>query len=703
MTAAFLCRILRIRRSVVFRDRLIFETLLLASFLVFFAWQSAGAENVKEVPLWDGETNANPADTLLNRYGGPVVHDEDGNNGTITVSRVTDVFHSGNGAYQAKINDVISEWASFQLALSGFYEDYVMSRNILRFETLCFWLKNDTGVAFKLKLEIKDYNDSNAHRRYRYYEIPAGSSWMQVCAPVRDVTGWEVDGNPDLSQARFIGFVFEAKDGLPLTGSVYFDDVVLIEPGDPMDPETASLNTLVNQLARRQFDGLWGSRSRKHGMIPMNSCYANIGALNSTAAVVKLLPTARQQTWITQEEADSYIEILVTTLNTLMDSATYLPPRYVDWVSLKADKEGEESPIDAALLALALYQYRSLSSTPSQLQSRIDGLLDRFNFAAFGSPQGWKLAYKYDSSDFTDGTYDGYSGEIWIISLAAHLMSANRVDITQYYNTGVYRKKDYLAVQSLTHVVHSYIEFRAPFLQWLFPLFVVLDALPKDSYPDPELATNPLQNAIRYQKDCHLKLEQQGRALFIQPDAGDDGSGSAYKQYSCYEDFDRPNLFMPWSVSFSLLAEASFAESALRNHLAHRLHGPFGLNDSVHWIVGESAPYQITARDDFWNVSLSTMAMTLFLFQDNEFLTSLPEVSAALERVFSCPDCSKGTVTNTTFKAKTICHCISNGVLVVGPEVTIESEATVTFKGKSIEVKPNFHAEPGSIVRMEQQ
>ena len=82
---------------------------------------------------------------------------------------------------------------------------------------------------------------------------------------------------------------------------------------------------------------------------------------------------------------------------------------------------------------------------------------------------------------------------------------------------------------------------------------------------------------------------------------------------------------MPWSVAFSLLAELSFAEPALRNHLAHGLHGPLGLSDSVHWITDAPAPSRITAREDFWNVSLSTMAMSAFLFQGNEFLTGVFE------------------------------------------------------------------------------
>lgn len=628
-------------RAGLIRDRLARMSLLVALLIVFGGWQEAGAADVKQVPFWDGETSATPDGPLINRYGGPVVHQ---GATKITVSHVTDDVHSGHGAYRADIAGPVLDFAFFQLALSGFgpTADYVMSRDILRFKCMDFWVMNDTGVPFTLKLEIKDHRDSSNYCQFRRYNIPATRKWIKLSAPISSKTGWKKGKfYPDLRQARFIGFAFEAKPGSPLNGAVYLDDVVLVEPGSTMDPATATLVNLEKQIARRQFDGLWGSRSRTHGMIPLNSVFADVAALNATAAIVKLLPVACRQKWVTRAEANAYMTTLVATLNTLMDkakiiyNANYLPPRYVDWVTLEPNFHKEESPVDAAFMALALYQYRrSLPAIPKLLRSQIDSLLARFNFAAFGSPQGWKLAYLYGSPGaFADGSYDGYSGEIWTISLAAHLMPVNRVDIGTYYHTGTKRTKDYLVNPDLAHVVHSDPAFRAPFLQWLFPLFVKLDTFPVDSYPVPGLATNPLQNAIRYQNDVHLKLNQQARALFLQPDAGDDGN-EHYEQYSCYNDFGEPNLSMPWSVAFSLLASPSFAGPALRNHLAQGLHGPLGLSDSVHWDTGAPGPSAITARHDFWNVSLSTMAMGSFLFQDNVFLTNLSEVHAALQEVF---------------------------------------------------------------------
>lgn len=87
---------LRMTQDALIRDRFICQSLLLTLLLIFVGWQSAGAADVKQVPLWDGETSATPDGPLINRYGGPVVHQ----GGTkITVSHVTNVVHAGQGAY----------------------------------------------------------------------------------------------------------------------------------------------------------------------------------------------------------------------------------------------------------------------------------------------------------------------------------------------------------------------------------------------------------------------------------------------------------------------------------------------------------------------------------------------------------------------------------------------------------------------------
>ena len=72
-----------------------------------------------------------------------------------------------------------------------------------------------------------------------------------------------------------------------------------------------------------------------------------------------------------------------------------------------------------------MYQFESLPSTPPPLRQTIGRARNRFNFAAFASPGGWRMSYRYATSWCPEGfipcTYDGYTSEGNIVSLAAHL------------------------------------------------------------------------------------------------------------------------------------------------------------------------------------------------------------------------------------------------------------------------------------------
>jgi hypothetical protein len=595
--------------------------------------------NVSEVPLWDGETNDHLG-RLLNRFGGnPLsgIH--------ATIQHVSDIKHTGAGAFRVDTSQAIQpdNFDFVGISLTGFgpSKQYVDTRDLTGFEKLRFWLRNDTNSHFKLNFEIKDYRDSNDHRVRCAYAVGSDASWTQITVPLdslNNATHCVISGDPDLARTKLLLWVVEQPDAA-LNGPLFhLDNLVLVERGEPLFAQTAPVEALIERLAKRQFRGLWGARDQATGLVPTVSPYADISGINTTAALVELLPTAIAQSWITKAEADDYVKKVVSALNTAMDNITaqgwgcgYVPPRYLDKVTLLSSQDGEESSVDAAFVFLALYQYRLLLNNADFLRFDIENLLRRFNFAGFNAINGWNLACRYRTG-LTPGVYDGYSGEIWLISLAAHLN--RQVDIKTHWNSGVYRVKDYLVDPERSHVVHQFKEFRAPFLQWLFPLFVNVADRGTDTYPDRAVATNPYQNAVLYQLETHGCLARLGRGLLLQPDAGDDGTGQAYNQYSCYKDFDRPDLFMPWSVSFSFLADPLRAGRALRNHLLYGLHGPLGLTDAARWTTGESQPYMITALNDLWNTSLSTMALMQYRFGINRLLTSQPEVQAALDQVF---------------------------------------------------------------------
>jgi hypothetical protein len=142
---------------------------------------------------------------------------------------------------------------------------------------------------------------------------------------------------------------------------------------------------------------------------------------------------------------------------------------------------------------------------------------------------------------------------------------------------------------------------------------------------------------VGYEQDVMTRLAAQGRPYLIQPDAGDDGTLTCYRQFSVCEDFGQGDLFMPWSAAMPLLAGADRSEQSLRFLLQHRLYGPCGLTDSAKWATGAAEPYAVTARTDFWNASLGTMAFLEWLdgpARLSASFSALPEVRTALDRVF---------------------------------------------------------------------
>ena len=544
----------------------------------------AQSGDVTQVPLWDGETVDPTSGALLNRFGGnPVqgIH--------ATVSSTTSVVRSGAGAFRVDTNQPIPPggFDFIGIALTGFgpTSSYVDTRDLTPFAALDLWLRNETGSAFTLALEVKDYRDSNLHRARRSYLVSSVAVWTLVHAPLDLGSGWVVDGDPDLSRAKVVALVIQADQGQTVGGSVYLDDVTLVEPGGPVDPMTAPIEELEERIAHRQLAGLWGARDRTTGLVPSISSYADVCATNALAALVKLMPGAISRGWVARSDADQWLTTVVATLGTLMDSAMYLPPRYVDRVTLEPAWTDEESSVDAAFLYLALYQYRSDPGVDPSLRAAVDQLLDRFDFSVFATPGGWSMAYHESTGQFA-GPYDGYSGEPWLISLAAHLSSTHHVGVETLYHSATLRVRDFLVDPARAHLVHASDEFRAPFLQWLLPLFVDVSDRGPDSYPDATLACNPFDNAVLYQLEVDARRALLGRALLLQPDAGDDGTGGFYRQFSCYNDFGHPDLFMPWSAALIFPADPEAAAAALRNHLAHGLHGPLGLSDSVDWLTG---------------------------------------------------------------------------------------------------------------------
>lgn len=594
------------------------------------------SQDISHVPLLDGETTSG-GNNLMNRFGGVT-----NLSFNATVSHTTDpgLVHSGDGAMRLDVGVSQGQFGFVITALGGVEPSsaYTDTRDLTWFDEVRFFVRNQTGSSFTLRFEVKDYRDSNSHRASQNYVISAADQWTEVVVPLDlAAPGWVISGTPDLSRARQFAMLVEANQGSAVNGAVIIDDMVLVEPGGAIDPATAPIDDVVERLAERQFRSLWGATDPVTGALETNAQNGRVMAMNTTSSLIKLLPGAIERGWVTQFEADVLVSKMIATMNTGMDNQAamgggYLPARYMDRVTFTPSNP-EESVIDGAFMFLALYGYKSQAGINAGLKTGIETLLDRFDFASFQLPGGgWSFAYNHNTNAFITSGYDGYGGEVWSISLAAHLAQVNHVDITTNFHSGTVRSASFLVDSANTQFNHSQTQFRPPFVQWLFDLYVDTNDRGVDNYPNGFLATNPFDNAVKYQKDVHDYFEQNGRGLFLQPDAG--SSGSQYQQFSAYNDHGEPDVFMPWSVAFSFLGEPGFAEAALRNSLQHNLHGPFGLSDSAIWATGAAEPSSHPANNDLWNTSLATMAYMDYLYDDSHFLNDLPEVKAALDLVF---------------------------------------------------------------------
>ncbi len=356
------------------------------------------------------------------------------------------------------------------------------------------------------------------------------------------------------------------------------------------------------------------------------------------------LPSAVRHGWVAQADADAYMGQLVATLNTNRNQTTYLPTRFLDFVTGAPVTDHEESSIDASFMALALHNYKSQPATPTALHDAIDSLENRFNFAAFTGAGAFKQAYFQPTGQFGCCTYGGYTNENKVIALAAELSDDHHVPLASEWNQDVGRTLASLVDPQQNHLVYSYdTVYRAPFVQALLNLFVDTSDRGADNYPNRNLARNPWMNFVRYESEVSAKLDQLGRDNFMQPDAG--AGANDYKPWSLYNNFGQPNLFQPWSVAFMLQSGAPGAEDALRflldNGLGNGLDGPLGLADSAQWATGAANPTDVPSFADNWNMTLSLMALMEYLDgadRSSSFFANLPEVSAALDTVFVAGD-----------------------------------------------------------------
>ena len=133
------------------------------------------------------------------------------------------------------------------------------------------------------------------------------------------------------------------------------------------------------------------------------------------------------------------------------------------------------------------------------------------------APPGWRMAYRYAGpygpEGFTDCTYDGYTNEANLTSLAAHLAQDHPVPIERHWNSSRNRVRAGLAQPDRMPMVHSLKGVPAPFAQVLWNLFVDVRQRGVDNYPDSQLAVNPWQNFVCYEQNVMDRTGAIGASL----------------------------------------------------------------------------------------------------------------------------------------------------------------------------------------------
>lgn len=617
---------------------------LLAAALLLVCGHAVLARDIAVVPLLNGER-----DGLNSTWGG-----EFNTLNMNGISLETNIVRSGNASYKADLGNLAPNTLSFLQTFSSERtgnDALRQTRDLTRFERFDGYIRNDSNTSLNIRMELKDYRDSNSHRASKTFTIPNGGTWTPISTSLDLSDGWTVQGSPDLERTYISSFVINQPTAI--SGSYYFDDFSLIEAGGSIDSQTAGIETIVERLAERHFSGLWYGRNRTTGLIYNHKDDVGIAAMNTTGGTLWLLPKAVERGWVSQTDADTWVAQLANSLDTNLDQTSFVPSRFIHPVTASIAGGGnEESSIDASFIALALHNYKQQPTTSPDLAAQIDAVQNRFQLDAFAVPNGFRLAY-FPASSFTANTYNGYTNEGKVISLAAEVSDSHQVPLEDLWNSDTARSRNFLVNPKDSHLTHSLSQFRAPFEQALLNLFIDTSQRGADNYPNRNLATNPWQNFVRYQREVAAKLDELGRKNLFQPDAASGAPFSAYHQYSLYNDQGQPDLFMPWSVAFALLAGTDGAEQALRALLdVDGVMGTLGFADSVRWNTGEAEPYFVSNSGDNWNTVLSTMAMMEWLDRfegrqsGSEFFASLSEVDTALDEVFLSGDYDGNGVVN---------------------------------------------------------
>ena len=288
------------------------------------------AADLSVVSLFDAER-----DELVNNWGGAW-----GTGNMRDVRLESQWVHSGRRALCCELGPTrAGELRYTQCLASGFGRTagHRQVRDLARFQRMTFAVLNRTGVPLRGMLQIKDYRDSLAHRAVYRFAVPAGERWTEVELRLKPTDGRLGSQRPARSDPS-------PDDRFRLRARLGSGGRMRVPRRSDLDG-TGRPPGRGHQLRCSGWWNAWrggngtdfGRRgAAHHGLIPNNSYQSSDAGLNTTSAVLWMLPAAVAHAWVSCEQADGYVRLVAETFQGLMDRSLYLPPRNVDWVTLGA-------------------------------------------------------------------------------------------------------------------------------------------------------------------------------------------------------------------------------------------------------------------------------------------------------------------------------------------------------------------------------
>lgn len=526
--------------------------------------------------------------------------------------------HHGDGGYALALTYTVTPTNS----LASYYEhsfvgDWITGifLDLSFFDEFRFWVKgegNTVGDGTQFYIRFMDQNWNMA-----YVPVSGVSSeWEEKIVNLKDLNiEWH---NMDWHHMREVTIIFENNRGgsgmivSPLSGTLYFDDLVFVDKDD----QDTSDDQLLDVLERRAFWYFWEYADPATGLIPERATEPEVASIASTGFGLTAICAAKERGWISHEAA--YTRVL-TTLNSFYDdpgdpndlvvSGTHgLFYHFVnihDGTPMWTDVDGV-STIDTALLMAGVLSVKQCF-TETEIVTRATAIYEAAVWPSFLNDQGklymcWtpeKVNVCPRANDDSKWVWEGYNEALILYLLAigspTHPIPADSWDKwAATYITGTY--------EGYTMVIHP----PGPLFAHQYPQAWIDFRGKKDEYVNyfdnsrsATLANRAYSQRVWYSNTLsNPPFALWGFTASDGPTPTNVCTGTAYVDYGyppeiINNDGTKRNdgTIAPSAVGGSIVFTPKESIASLRymyEHYHDRLWGLFGLKDSLNVIKCKS-------------------------------------------------------------------------------------------------------------------